>query len=242
MSYQTNVRRLEDLQRRIPRHTACVVSDLREPEAKCQGPHYTLSYSWASAAIFDRQYDHRGPAHHWKFNVISRPGVVVIVTPIYQPRSVGLEEEARRREEDPESTLWSVEECAETHAGWHGTSNWEMTQEFLLRVVAESKPTIHGYIWSSDYCYIYLPDNSSELAQAVLDSLWAAVHGDPRAFAGAKHCAFCGHALTDALSSARGYGPDCCEKYGLPRVPKLPIDENESATAPRQESYRGRQP
>jgi hypothetical protein len=73
-----------------------------------------------------------------------------------------------------------------------------------------------GHLESGDFAYVHLED--SQLAQAVLDTLWAATKGDPRVFAGATNCAFCGRQLTDALSSARGYGPDCAEKYGMPRL------------------------
>jgi len=226
MSYATNKRQLEDLQRRTARAkpTAHVVTGIDDEEKPCSGPQYTLHYSWAPTAIFDRTYDARGPAHHWRFNVIGRAGVTVIVTPFYEPRSVGLAREAEWRREHPGDSIWTVEECAAMHAEDHGSSNWETSLYFLLRVVEEHKPTIHGYGSWEDYCYIYLPNNDKALAQAVLDSLWAATQGDPRAFAGAAHCAFCHHALTDALSSARGYGPDCCDKYGLPKAPRPPSD------------------
>jgi hypothetical protein len=37
------------------------------------------------------------------------------------------------------------------------------------------------------------------------------------------HCCFCGRGLTDVTSRALGYGPDCAERYGLPRTPTYAI-------------------
>jgi len=227
MSYKTNKAWLGHLQQRIPQPTACT-DGLDCPQDRL--------WEWAQKSIFDRGYDHRGPAWHWRFNLLSHSGTRMVVSPVYEPRSVGLEREAKQREESPDAR--TVEKCAKVHAARHGTSNWEMTQYFLLRVVTASEDRrrrnsaagILGYLSGESHlcCCAYLParvPEVSELARDVLSSLQAAVQGDPRAFVGADHCGFCNRKLTDAFSAARGYGPDCAERYGLPKIRVAPPGE-----------------
>jgi hypothetical protein len=224
MSYGTNLNTLAELEQRLARRIgadgrayhplgyACDVTGLEH--GNCEGPHYTLRFDWATNAIFDRIYRPRAePVVNWRFNVIDRPGLVLTVTPIYEPKAVTIQSWTTPCFEGHKPD--TLAEAEEMHQLFYGTSNWSTTWSFLLRVLDPvTHRTVRGYLQAEDYAYTHMMD--PDLAQPVLDTLWAATQGDPRAFAGATHCAFCGHPLSDALSAARGYGPDCAKHYKLP--------------------------
>jgi len=237
--YRTNLRALRELQQRIggvyiDEHTppyyrvpyACHVTGIDDETNSCQGPHYTLQHEWAAQAIFDRVYKARAePVVNWRFNVIDHTGLVLTVTPIYEPKERAIQDMITPFR-DGERAMWTRAQAEDLHRIEHGGSNWAMTFDFLLRVLnPATHQTVHGYLESADYAYTHMLD--PDLAQPVLDTLWAATQGDPRAFAGATHCAFCAHPLSDALSSARGYGPDCAKRY---RLPWLKVASNTDAT------------
>jgi hypothetical protein len=223
MSYRTNMNTLADLRQRLgpiyingtkPHYPIPYAETVtgQDPDG-FDGPHYTLHW-WAEQAIFDRVYKPRAePAVNWRFNLIDRPGLVLTVTPIYEPKEQDIRNMTAPWREGEKPT-YTLAEAEETHRLFHGNSNWSMTLHCLLRVLdPATHRTVRGYLWLDEISIHML---ELDLAQPVLDTLWAATQGDPRAFAGATHCAFCGHPLSDALSAARGYGPDCAKRFKLP--------------------------
>jgi hypothetical protein len=246
MSYQTNLNVLTDLRQRLgvrcleggrpyyPVPYASRVTGIIEDETHgCEGPHYELEHNWATSAIFDRLYKpDTGPAVNWHFNLIDRPGLVLTVTPLYEPKEDHIRSLSTpwRAGDEP---LYTRAEAEEAHREIYGSSNWAATCHSLLRVLdPATHRTVRGYLEGHDYAYTHMVD--PDLAQPVLDTLWAATHHDPRAFAGATHCAFCAHPLSDALSAARGYGPDCAKRFKLPWLRVVPAPSaTTTATEPR---------